>query len=73
MAIIHIYVARAILILFCDNQYTESDSIEIEIGVAGPIFNQKNVKDSMGQRYTYSTRWEKLFWKLFIFMDLESF
>ena len=37
VAIIHIYGAIAIFLLFCDYQETESWSCEIEIGVAGPI------------------------------------
>ena len=41
MSIPHIYGARAVLLLFCDHQDTESESCEIEIGVAGPIFTQK--------------------------------
>ena len=42
--IMHIYVARAIFLLFYDNQGTELESWEIEIGVAGPIFSQKILK-----------------------------
>ena len=52
-----IYGARASFILFCDHQDTESESQEIEIGVAGPIFTQKNIKGPMGQRYPYFTIW----------------
>ena len=29
----------------------------MEIGVAGPIFTQKNIKGTMGKYYLYSTRW----------------
>ena len=59
VAIMHISVARAICILFVDHQDTESESREIEIGVAGPIFTEKNIKGSMGQTYPYSTRWKQ--------------
>ena len=45
--------------LFCDNQDTESESYEIEIGVAGPIFTNWNIKGSVGQLYPYSTTLEK--------------
>ena len=41
VAIIHIYGARAILLLFYDNQETESETCEIEVGVAGPISTKK--------------------------------
>ena len=47
MAIIHIYRARDIFLLFYDNHDTESESCEIEIGVSGPIFTHKNIKGSM--------------------------
>ena len=39
--IIHIFGARAIFLLFYDNQDTESESRGIEIGVSGPIFTHK--------------------------------
>ena len=51
-----IYGARASFILFCDHQDTESESQEIEIGVAGPIFTQKKIKRTIGKEYLYSTR-----------------
>ena len=41
MAIIHIYVARTIYLLFCDNQDTESESLEINIGVSEQLLTQK--------------------------------
>ena len=53
-----IYGARASFILFWDHQDTESESQEIEIGVAGPISTQKNIKGPMEQRYPYPTIWE---------------
>ena len=34
---LHINGARAIFLLFCDYQVTESESWEMEIGVAEPI------------------------------------
>ena len=48
MSIIHIYGARAIFLLFCNHRETESESREIEISVAGPIFTSKNIKGYMG-------------------------
>ena len=41
VAILHIYGASAIFLLFYDNQDTGSESQEIGIGVAGPIFTHK--------------------------------
>ena len=36
---------------FIDHIDTESESIEMEIGVAGLIFTQKNIKGTMGKEY----------------------
>ena len=52
VVILHIYGALAMFLLFYDHQETESESREMEIGVAGPIFTHKNIKGSTGQRYT---------------------
>ena len=41
MVIIHIYGTRAIFLLFCNHQDTESKSRVVEIGVTGPIFTHK--------------------------------
>ena len=56
MLFIHIYEDISILLLFYDKQGTESEALGIYIGIAGPIFTQKNIKVSMGQQYPYSTR-----------------
>ena len=37
VVILHIYGARAIFLLFCNHQETESESREMKIGGAGPI------------------------------------
>ena len=42
MAIIHIYGARAISLLFYNNQDTEPESQVMEIGVDGSIFKHKH-------------------------------
>ena len=60
VAIIHIYGARAILLLLYDNLDTESQSRDIIIDVSGPILTHKNIKASMGQQYIYHTIWEKI-------------
>ena len=51
VANIHIYVARAIFLLFYDNQDIRYEPQDIYIGVSGPIFKHKNIKVSMGQVY----------------------
>ena len=48
MVIVQIYGARSVFLLFCDHQDTESESHEMEYGVALPIFTQKNIKGSIG-------------------------
>ena len=61
MGIIHIYGARAIFLLFYDNQDTESESQETEIGIYGTILTQKNqslygitipIPHNMGEKYS---------------------
>ena len=49
VAIIHIYQASHFFYYFIDRIDTESESQEMEIGVAGPIFTQKNIKVTMGK------------------------
>ena len=50
VVILYIHGALFIYLLFCNHQDTEYESREMEIGVAGPIFAQKNKKDSMGKQ-----------------------
>ena len=73
VAILHIYGARAIFLLFCDQQDTESKSRGTEIGVAGPIFTQKNIEGLMRQQYTYPTIWEKNIVAILHILELEPF
>ena len=56
VAIIHNYRDRAISLLYCNHRDTEYDLWEMEIGVAWPIYNQKNIKATMGQQYSDPTR-----------------
>ena len=72
--IVRICGARAILILFYDNQDTESESLEIEMILAGPIFTHKNISKAPWGKdiHTYLDR-IKILWKFFIFMELEPF
>ena len=48
VAIIHIYGARAIFLLFCDHEDTESEPSEMAIDVAGPILTQKKIQRLYG-------------------------
>ena len=41
LVVLHIYGARAIFLLFCDHQETESETREMNIGAAGPMFTKK--------------------------------
>ena len=59
MLILHIYEVRAIFLLFCGHKDTEYESLGMEIVVAGPICNHKNIKGSILQLYPYSKRWEQ--------------
>ena len=69
MAILHIYGARAIFLLFCDHQYTESESREMEIGVSWTNIHPEKyqrlyekmifILHKMGEKYcgNYSYLW----------------
>ena len=43
--------AFVFFLLFCNYQDTESESQDMEIGIAGPILTQKNINGFMGQCY----------------------
>ena len=47
MSVIHIYGARAMFLLFCDHQDTESKSQEMEIGASQPILTQKKTSKTL--------------------------
>ena len=47
MAILHIYVARAIFLLFYDDQDTENELRGIEISTYKLIFTHKNISKSI--------------------------
>ena len=47
MAILHIYGARAVFLIFCVHQDTESDSCEIEMSTSQPIFTHKNISKAL--------------------------
>ena len=70
---IHIYGARAIFLLVCGRQGTESESQELEMSKYQPIFNQKNIKGSIRQQYLYHTIWGETLWQLFIIVQIDPF
>ena len=45
----------------------------MEIGVYRPIFNHKNIKGSMVQRYPYLTIWENNILSILHFLELDTF
>ena len=69
MLVLHMYGAVEMFLLFCYLQDTESESREMENGVAGPKYHRKNIKVSMGQLYLYYTRWQEILWSYFIFLS----
>ena len=48
VVIIHIYGDFSIILIFCYHQDTESESCDIELGVAGPILKQKKYQSLYG-------------------------
>ena len=53
--IINIYASLSMFLKFYCHQDTESGSWGMEIGVVGKISTEKKVKNSMRQKYLYST------------------
>ena len=68
---LHIYEARAIFLLFSNHRNNESESPEMEIGVAGPIFNQETIKKDLWDNNIHTPQYEgkQLCW-LLIFIEL---
>ena len=73
MEVVHIYGARAIFLLFYDNQDTESESRGIEMGEPRPIFIHKNNKGSIEKNIHTPQYRRRELWYLFIFTDIEPF
>ena len=71
VAIFHIYGARAVFLLFCDHQDTESESYETEMSISKPIFNNENASKSLWYKGIYTLQdGRKLLWYFFGFMKL---
>ena len=47
MVVLHIYGPKAISLLFCNHPDTESESWDMEIGVAGPILPKKYISKAL--------------------------
>ena len=54
MVSIHIYGARFSLILFCDNQDTESESCEIEMSNYQPIFTHEKTSKVLSDKNNHT-------------------
>ena len=74
VAILHMYWARAILIIFKKHKDTESESQRMEIDVAWPMFTYCNISKALRDNGIHTTQYgRKSLWQLFIFKDLEQF
>ena len=63
VAILHIYGAIAILLLFCDHQDTESESCKMEIGVAGTISTWKKISKDIWDNEIHTLQYgRKILW-----------
>ena len=52
LAILHIYWARAILLLFCED--TASESCGIEMIISQPVFARKTISKSLWDNYIHT-------------------
>ena len=62
IVIIHIYGAIAIFLLFFDDQDTESESWEMEIGVDVPIVTHTKSSKALWDKYVHTLQngWKRL-------------
>ena len=60
--ILHIYVTRAIYILFYDDQDTESELCEIQTSTSKRILTHKYINFFIGEFFPFSTKREKILW-----------
>ena len=71
MAVLHIYRAKAIFLIFCVFKDTESESCKMETGVYGPIFNQKRIYKALWDNDIHTIKDGRIIlWKLLIFTEL---
>ena len=71
VVIFHISGARAIFLLFCDHQDTESESCEMEISISEPIFTHKNISKALWENGIHTILDVNLFLWFFIFLEIE--
>ena len=58
--ILHIYGGRAISLLFCDHQDTQSESCEIEMNISQPIFAHKKISKTIWYKDIHTLQdWRK--------------
>ena len=71
VAVLHIYRARAIFMVFCVCKDPESESCKMETGVDGPIFTQKRIYKALWDNGIHTLKDRRIIlWQLFIFMEL---
>ena len=72
--IIYIYRARAIFLIFCVHQDTESEQCEIYIKISQPIFTGTKIPRALWDNDIHTLKYgRRILWWFFIFMDLEPF
>ena len=60
MPILRIHGARVIFLLCCDNQYTESESREIEMSIFKAIFTQEYLSNALWDNSVHTLQyWRK--------------
>ena len=47
VVVLHNFGARAIFLLFCDHQDTDSESCEIKMSISEPIFTHKKISKAL--------------------------
>ena len=68
LVIHYIYVGSVILLLYWDDLHTESDTCEMEIGIAGPTSTHKNIS-----KYLYDNDIHTLQYGRIIFWQFSSY
>ena len=74
MVILHIYEARAIFLLFYDDQDTESEYQGIEMSTSQLIFTHNNIPKALWDNDIHTLQnGRNALWKFFIFMELDPY
>ena len=74
VAIIHIYGATDIFLLFYDHQDIGSKPHEIEMSIYQPIFNHKKISKYPWDNGIHNLQYgRKILWEFFIFIEIDPF